>query len=486
MAHRFPGRPPGTAPDLSDSNTMASSIGDYLEEFEGVCSLSFDDEDSFWNWYRQQYQQQQQQQRPASPDLSDSFSTMASSDGDYLEEDDEIYRVSAATLSSFDAALWRQQQQQSQHQQHQRHQRQRQQLQHKAAAASLVPSQVYKFCNMKFSKPTGIESTDSTATSKTSDLHHGVKRFPGRPPGSRQQQQQQQQRHHQQQSPKLDVDLLCVNFALNPTSYVSTGMHQFRYSKNDIRHYFGHVLYCPNESPCGSAVPTLKERRAYFNTKTSCPNIKTSKVWREPVPLDIFAKLALSDRVRSAQYPSAFDPFARHPFDPPDSRLVPSQVPFSPLKGASIGFGDEVSVAAENVSDVADTTVSVGPSAEVSILPDTNVSDGNYTAVSVLADGEASDDNVTEAYILADKTVRDGIYTGFGLGNSFVPFTTTPEEEIIFESQDSTDSAFAAALYYHAFPPCVSIRCRRSSLRWVTALIYKLLLIAWDLWQYKT
>ena len=153
---------------------------------------------------------------------------------------------------------------------------------------------------------------------------------------------------------------------------------------------------------------------------------------------------------------------------------------------APIGFGDEVSVAAENVSDVADATVSAGPSAEVSILPDTNVSDGNYTAVSVLADDKVSAANEREAYILADKTLHDGIYTGFSLGNSFVPFTTTLEEEIIFESQDSTDSAFAAALYYHAFPPCVYIRCMRSSLRWVTALNYKLLLLAWDLWQYKT
>ena len=31
----------------------------------------------------------------------------------------------------------------------------------------------------------------------------------------------------------------------------------------------------------------------------------------------------------------------------------------------------------------------------------------------------------------------------------------------------------------------VDIGSRRSSLRWATAIIYKLLLIAWDLWQYR-
>lgn len=247
-------------------------------------------------------------------------------------------------------------------------------------------------------------------------------------------------------------------------------MHQSLYSKNDIRHYFGPVSYCPTKSPCVSAVPTLKERRAYFTTKTSCPIITTSKVWREPVPLDIFAKtVALSDRVRSARYPSSFDPLARHPFDPPDSRPIPSPVAISPSTDAPMGCGNEISVAAENVNGVTDATVSAG------------------------------------------------IYTGIGLGTSFGSFTTIPEEEIIFELQDSAHVALVALLY-HALatstpvsdlgPPliwekfvlqkwssfwrfhqpvyCVCIRCRTSSLRWVIALIYKLLLIAWDLWQYKT
>ena len=160
---------------------------------------------------------------------------------------------------------------------------------------------------------------------------------------------------------------------------------------------------------------------------------------------------------------------ARHPFDPPDAHLVPSQVTILPVTDAPIGFGDEVSVAAENVSDVADATVSAG------------------------------------------------IYTGIGLGTSFGSFTTMPEEEIIFELQDSAHDALVALLChalttstpvsdlgphllwetfvlriwssfwrFHQPVYCVCIKCRKSSPRWVTALIYKLLFIAWDLWQFKT
>jgi hypothetical protein len=164
--------------------------------------------------------------------------------------------------------------------------------------------------------------------------------------------------------------------------------------------------------------------------------------------------------------------------------LVPSQVQFSNLKGATIGIGVDVSVADKNVSVVVDSSI--------------------YTAVSVLAADEDSDNDVSEAFVLADKTVSDGIYTGIGSWTCFEPFNTKPEEEIIFESQDSEDSP--PALQYHALPThttatlpaglprwrfhqpvhCAYIRCRRSSLRWVTALIYKLLLIAWDLWTFKT
>ena len=118
---------------------------------------------------------------------------------------------------------------------------------------------------------------------------------------------------------------------------------------------------------------------------------------------------------------------------------------------------------------------------------------------------------------VADATVSAGIYTGIGLGTSFGSFTTMPEEEIIFELQDSANAALVALLYHalttstpvsdlgphliwrkfvlQIWSPfwrflqpvhCVCIRCRKSFLRWVTALIYKLLLIAWDLRQYKT
>ena len=43
-----------------------------------------------------------------------------------------------------------------------------------------------------------------------------------------------------------------------------------------------------------------------------------------------------------------------------------------------------------------------------------------------------------------------------GLGHSFDTFNTKPEEEIIFESQDSADSALAAP-QYHASSTCVYI-----------------------------
>ena len=227
------------------------------------------------------------------------------------------------------------------------------------------------------------------------------------------------------------------------------------YSKNDIRHYFGPV---------------------------------------HPMPMPLQRQPQHEDSLPANFFPGRPPGFIPPAYSPPyllfdfatvtaSNALIPSQVKFSKLKGATgNNSSDDVLVADKKVGH---PNVSGGNSTDVSVLADTNVRDGNYTA-SVLADGVASDDDVSEDYILADMIVRDAIYTGFGLGNSFVSFTATPEEEIIFESQDSVDSAFAAVLYYHAFPPCVYIRCRRSSLRWVTALIYKLLLIAWDLWQYKT
>ena len=61
-----------------------------------------------------------------------------------------------------------------------------------------------------------------------------------------------------------------------------------------------------------------------------------------------------------------------------------------------------------------------------------------------------------QTYIFADANVSDGSFTGIGLGHSFDPFNTKPEEEIIFESQDSEDSAIAA-LHFHYFPTCVYI-----------------------------
>ena len=155
--------------------------------------------------------------------------------------------------------------------------------------------------------------------------------------------------------------------------------------------------------------------------------------------------------------------------------------------------------------------MSGGNSTDVSVLAPTTVHGGNYTAVSV------SDDIIGAAFVLLDKTVCDDFYIGIGLGNSFDTFNTKLKEEIIFESPDPVDSALVALLYhalttstpvsdlgphliwekfvlriwssfwrFHQPVHCVCIRCRKSSLRWVTALIYKLLLIAWDLWQYKT
>ena len=69
----------------------------------------------------------------------------------------------------------------------------------------------------------------------------------------------------------------------------------------------------------------------------------------------------------------------------------------------------------------------------MSDVPDSSI----YTAVSVLADDEDTDNDVSEAYVLPDMPVSDVVYTGVGFGNSFDKFHTTPEEEIIFESQDA-------------------------------------------------
>ena len=215
------------------------------------------------------------------------------------------------------------------------------------------------------------------------------------------------------------------------------------YSKNDIRHYFGPVHYRPNKSTCGSTVPTTvagnrehMERKAYSNPKTYCPNIKTSKVWREPVPLDIFAQLALSDCVRYAQYPSAFDPLARHPFDPPDAHLVlvPSQVQFSKLKGSPIGFGNDVSGSVV-VAD-ADSDTDFG---EAYVFSDVRVADGTMRDGGIGIGDEVS---------VAAEIGSDGFSTGIGFGNSFDTFNTKPEEEIIFESPAPVDSALVALLYH--------------------------------------
>ena len=96
---------------------------------------------------------------------------------------------------------------------------------------------------------------------------------------------------------------------------------------------------------------------------------------------------------------------------------------------------------------------------------------------------------------------------GFGTGNIFdSTFHTRFEEEIVFEPQVLDDDL--AVLHYLAilhslwdplcifqqwsslvcFPPAnkVFIQCQSYPPRWVIAVIYKLLLVAWDLWQYKT
>jgi hypothetical protein len=247
---------------------------------------------------------------------------------------------------------------------------------------------------------------------------------------------------------------------------------------------------------------------------------------------------------RPGTHPAPVYSAPSHPFDSfaavtTSNALVPSQVQFSKLKGATIGIGDEVSVADKKVSDVADSSI--------------------YTAVSVLAADKDSDNDVSEAFVLADKTVSEGIYTGIGPWTCLDPFHTKPEEEIIFESQDSEDSTPGESLQsvapvqackkakcidsqpcafsnqrdlstittskadsppislclpvkalFHASPSeqppfCDNffvlgiwspswryqanqrayIGSRKSSLRWATALIHKLLLVAWDLWQFR-
>ena len=162
------------------------------------------------------------------------------------------------------------------------------------------------------------------------------------------------------------------------------------------------------------------------------------------------------------------------------SHLIPSQVVF--LKPKGVATTDSSNSSADIVF-VADTNVRFSKLTGSPIV----IGDDASVAVTDKTDGTMSDGGIgfEDEVSAADPNGSDGIYTSIGLGNIFDLFYPLPEEEFIFESQDSRKFALGA-LCYHAFSPCVYIRCRRSSLRWVTALIYKLLLIAWDLWPYKT
>ena len=157
----------------------------------------------------------------------------------------------------------------------------------------------------------------------------------------------------------------------------------------------------------------------------------------------------------------------------PKTFIIPSQVIFSKPKGVA-------------------TTDSSNSSANVVFVADTNVSDGNSTEV------------------FADENVSDGNSTGIGLGNSFDTFNTKPEEEIIFEKGEAIVPLHSAQSIrpvilaqcllgwekfvlgrwcpvwrHHRDAHYFNIDSRKSSLRWATALIHKLLLTAWDLWQYR-
>jgi hypothetical protein len=92
---------------------------------------------------------------------------------------------------------------------------------------------------------------------------------------------------------------------------------------------------------------------------------------------------------------------------------------------------------------------------------------------------------------LTNCVVTSGTYTeiSFGTGSDKDDFALA-----LFQSLSVQHSFWVSfvlrqeSLWWrvHQPAPKVYINCRRSSFRWVAALIYKLLLIAWDFWQYKT
>ena len=234
--------------------------------------------------------------RPPGTDLSDSFS-MASSIGDYIEEGDGAYRVSAADFLSFEEEQNRLQPQQQQ-------------------------------------------------------------QYPGE---------------------------------INCTFFFPPGMPQYRYSKNDIRHYFG-----PQQ------------------------NQQHQKQHEDSAPANLFP--GRPPGFIPPVYPSLQLLFESATVNASNA-LIPSQVRFLKLKGPPIVIGDDDSVAATDKTDGTMSDGGIGFEDEVSVV---------------------------------DPNGSDGIYTGIGLGNSFDWFHTSPEEEFIFESQDSRE--FALGVFcYHAFSPCVYI-----------------------------
>ena len=272
------------------------------------------------------------------------------------------------------------------------------------------------------------------------------------------------------------------------------------YSKNDIRHYFGpvHLMTMPRFP--GSPGFTAGEQQQQHQ-----PHYEAS------LPTNFFPER--SHQQQSQQQPQLLYPqhnrdLLRKIFSCPHSataitsavsHLVPSQI--KATKSCTIKSATSPLFASRFNCDPVPFD-----SLESSKSPES-------------LESSQSPESSESLDSLDDRTVADSDenYSVIGFGHSFAIFTAKPEEEINFESPDPVDSALVALLYHALMPSTpvsdlkphlilensvprirssfwqfyqpvhrVCFRCRKSSLRWAVALIYKLLLIAWDLWQYKT
>ena len=359
--------------------------------------------------------------RPPGTDLSDSDSfSMASSIGDYLEEGDGAYRSSAAEFLAFEEEqdrrrflAFEEEQNRRKHQFHLPRYRQTTLHEH------FIPQQ------------------------RQSPL--AMSRFPGRPPGS----------------PTPDhSDLFSNSFGYEDrlASFAEDFRQSLDADADEDETFWRQAIpdddyYTDSDDDDDDFLWSLQQNQQQ----------QTQRI--DPTAFSFsFSGFNISNPLATVTPPSEAI-----------SYLIPSQVVLSKPKGVAT---TDSSNSSADIVFVADTNV------RLSKLKGSPIGIGDDTSVAVTdkTDGTMSDGGIgfEDEVSAADPNGSDGIYTSIGLGNIFDLFYPLPEDEFIFESQDSREFALGALLY-HAFSPCVYIRCRRSSLRWVTALIYKLLLIAWNL-----